>query len=56
MEDVLGEAYWKWVMAYLDDIVIYSDTIEDHVKHVRDVLDQGVIYCIRRSDRDLQNG
>ncbi|KAJ3002426.1 hypothetical protein NUW54_g5855 [Trametes sanguinea] len=24
---------------YLDDIVIYSDTIEDHIKHVRTVLD-----------------
>ncbi len=40
MDDVLGEAYWRWAMAYLDDIVIYSDTIEDHVKHVRDVLDR----------------
>ncbi len=39
MDDILGEAYWKWAMAYLDDIIIYSDTIEDHVKHVRDVLD-----------------
>ncbi len=27
-------------MAYFDDIVIYSDAIEDHVKHVRDVLDR----------------
>ncbi len=40
MDDVLGEAYWKLAMAYLDDIVIYSDTIEDHMKHVRDVLDR----------------
>jgi predicted nucleotidyltransferase len=38
MDIVLGDAYWKWVMAYLDDIVIYSDTIKDHIRHVKDVL------------------
>ncbi len=27
-------------MAYLDNIAIYSDTIEDHIKHVRVVLDR----------------
>jgi len=24
---------------YLDDIVIYSDTLEDHIKHVKIILD-----------------
>ncbi len=33
MDDVLGKAYWKWAMAFLDNIVIYSDTIEEHIKH-----------------------
>ncbi len=39
MDDMLGEAYWMWAMTFLDDIVIYSDTIEEHIKRVRDVLD-----------------
>ncbi len=38
MDNVLEEANWKWAMAYLDDIVIFSTTIEEHIDHVRDVL------------------
>ncbi len=40
MDDVLGDAYWKWAMAYLEDIVIYSDSIKDHIKHLGDVLER----------------
>lgn len=29
----------KWIDVYLDDIVIYSDTLEDHVKHFKMVID-----------------
>ncbi len=56
MDDVLGEAYWTWAMAYLDDIVIYSDTVEDHVRHVRDVLDRLAkvgLTCPPREDTTL---
>ncbi|KAH9263106.1 hypothetical protein BASA83_013571 [Batrachochytrium salamandrivorans] len=28
----------KFVLVYLDDIVVYSDNLEDHKKHVRQVL------------------
>ncbi len=37
MDNVLEEANWKWVIAYLD-IVIFSTTIEEHISHIRDVL------------------
>ncbi len=39
MYDVLGDAAWKYAMAYLYDIIIYSDTIEEHLAHTKDVLD-----------------
>ncbi|KAK3571328.1 hypothetical protein QTP86_007563 [Hemibagrus guttatus] len=33
-QDLLG----KWVIAYIDDILVYSDSLEEHVLHVREVL------------------
>lgn len=40
MDRVLGEARWSYAMAYLDDIVVYSDTFEDHLRHLEDVLER----------------
>ena len=38
INDVLFE-YVEWfVMVYLDDIVIYSESLEDHLEHLRNVL------------------
>ncbi|KAK3523631.1 hypothetical protein QTP70_005338 [Hemibagrus guttatus] len=33
-QDLLG----KWVIAYIDDILVYSTSMERHVRHVREVL------------------
>ncbi|KAK3571632.1 hypothetical protein QTP86_015370 [Hemibagrus guttatus] len=33
-QDLLG----KWVIAYIDDILVYSTSMEGHVRHVREVL------------------
>ncbi|KAK3516007.1 hypothetical protein QTP70_000893 [Hemibagrus guttatus] len=33
-QDILG----KWVIAYIDDILVYSTSLEEHVHHVREVL------------------
>ncbi|KAK3571601.1 hypothetical protein QTP86_015335 [Hemibagrus guttatus] len=32
-QDILG----KWVIAYIDDILVYSTSLEEHVHHVREV-------------------
>lgn len=40
MDRVLGEAKWSHAMCYLDDIVIYSRTFEEHLRHVADVLER----------------
>ena len=38
INDVLRECLDRFANAYLDDIVIYSETLEEHIRHVYDVL------------------
>ena len=38
MNDVLREYLRKFCLVYLDDIIIYSKTLEEHKDHVRKVL------------------
>lgn len=40
IDRVLGEAKWQHALAYLDDIVVYSHTFEEHLCHLRDVLEK----------------
>ena len=34
MDDVLREYKNKFCMAYLDDVIVYSRTFEEHMKHL----------------------
>ena len=38
MNDVFYEFVDRFVVVYLDDIVVYSESLEDHLKHLRKVL------------------
>ena len=38
MNDVFYEFVDRFVVVYLDDIVIYSESLEDHLEHLRKVL------------------
>lgn len=35
MNDVLYDYFYKFVVVYLDDIVIYSESIDEHFEHLR---------------------
>ncbi|KAL0152355.1 hypothetical protein M9458_052078 [Cirrhinus mrigala] len=38
MNDVFRDMLDKWVIIYIDDILIYSDTLSEHIQHIRTVL------------------
>ena len=40
MTDTLGDALYEYVLVWADDIIIYSKTEEEHVKHVDTILDR----------------
>jgi len=38
MDMVLGSLKWKKVLVYIDDIIIFSKTFEDHLRDTQEVL------------------
>ncbi|CAF4625764.1 unnamed protein product [Didymodactylos carnosus] len=37
MNNIIGYKRWDYVLVYLDDIVIFSNSFEEHMKHLQDV-------------------
>ncbi|GBG64283.1 hypothetical protein CBR_g41203 [Chara braunii] len=40
MNDIFRDILEQYVLVYLDDILVYSRTVEEHLRHLRDVLDR----------------
>ena len=34
---MLGQAMYKYAIAYIDDVIIYSETFQDHLEHLNEV-------------------
>ncbi len=43
INDVFRDMLNHWVIVYIDDILIYSDSYQDHIKHVRSVLQRLIV-------------
>src|SRR5208282_4344088 len=39
IDEILGQYRWDFVLAYIDDIVVFSRTYEEYLIHVAKVLD-----------------
>jgi hypothetical protein len=37
VDRVLGDLKWQCCMPHIDDIIIYSKTIEEHLEHIKEV-------------------
>ena len=40
MESCLGEVHLKWCIIYLDDIIVFSKTLEEHIERLRGVFEK----------------
>lgn len=49
---ILTKYQWKHFLVYLDDVIIFSNNLEDHIKNVEEILtiltDPGVILKINK--------
>jgi hypothetical protein len=39
MNELLANGRWDYIVVYLDDIVVFSKTIQEHKQHPADVID-----------------
>ena len=47
MHDCLGDLNMNWCIVYLDDIIIFSDTKEEHLKRLEAVLQKLAAACLK---------
>ena len=37
MNSIIGDVQNQWVMVYVDDVIVFSKTLEEHLKHLREL-------------------
>ncbi|CAF4235653.1 unnamed protein product, partial [Rotaria magnacalcarata] len=40
VSQILGPTRWQYSLAYLDDVIIYSTTFDQHLYHLDDILNR----------------
>ncbi|KAI2652387.1 Transposon Tf2-9 polyprotein [Labeo rohita] len=54
VNDVFRDMLNRWVIVYIDDILIYSNTFTDHVQHVRTVLQRLIQHKLYAKEEKCQ--
>ncbi|KAI2644730.1 Transposon Tf2-6 polyprotein [Labeo rohita] len=54
VNDVFRDMLNRWVIVYIDDILIYSNTFADHVQHVRTVLQRLIQHKLYAKEEKCQ--
>ncbi|KAI2647134.1 Transposon Tf2-6 polyprotein [Labeo rohita] len=54
VNDVFRDLLNRWVIVYIDDILIYSNTFADHVQHVRTVLQRLIQHKLYAKEEKCQ--
>lgn len=44
VNDIFRDILDRWVVVYIDDILIYSNSVHEHIRHVRSVLQRLIQY------------
>ena len=47
MDIVMAGAKWNHCLIYIDDILIFSETVDDHLKHIKDVFQRLIKYNLK---------
>ena len=47
METCLGEMHLKWCIIYLDDIIVFSKTPEEHIERLRGMFEKLAVAGLR---------
>lgn len=47
MDSVLGSLRWTAALVYIDDILVFSDDLDSHVRHLRMLLDSAIAMGLR---------
>ncbi|KAI2650806.1 Transposon Tf2-6 polyprotein [Labeo rohita] len=54
INDVFRDMLNRWVIAYMDDILVYSNSYSEHVQHVRSVLQRLIQYKLYAKEEKCQ--
>jgi len=54
MNSVLGHSHWSYALVYIDDIIIFFETMEEHIKHLDYVLGRLAKFILNVNPKKLQ--
>jgi len=54
MDEVLGSGHWLFALVYIDDVIIFSKTMEEHIEHLNYVFSRLSKYNLNVNPKKIQ--